>query len=133
MKESNKVRPKKNFVKIPRPVISKYMKELTHTEFKMLVALVGQSDIFGSPFFYSDEDLHERYGISRSSAQRARKKLRGLGLINYRSGFRMEGRARATTYQMYPNPDIRSLMAVDMIQKEPLYQRAKKNTYIRNK
>lgn len=97
------------------------MKKLKPTEFKFMIVLLYLSQRFSTDkFFYTDQQITKRFGISANSLNRARMRLEELDLIKYRSGFRTQKFSRATRYKIFPSKAIRKLFRIRSIQKEIL-------------
>ena len=92
---------------LPNLIPDKYMIELQHTTFCLLIALLFLAHRFGFWFHHTDEAIEKRFGLSRSSIKRGRKELQEKGFIEFRSGFKTKDLAQATRYTMIPNKEMR--------------------------
>jgi hypothetical protein len=92
---------------IPNDLIKKYFKKLSYSETKFLIVLFFLAGRFGDGFYKPDNEIVKEFGISKSTLKKARPRLRVLGLIEYKSGFKTAKFSRATRYKLLPGADIR--------------------------
>jgi transcription initiation factor IIE alpha subunit len=103
-----KLKPKNDFLLLPNALIQKYFKELDYSDVKLLLVLFFLSGRFSTDkFYHRDKDIEKKFGISRSTIKKARKKLKEKRFIDYRRGFKIGKFARATRYRLLPDDKIR--------------------------
>lgn len=116
-----KLIPKNNFLMLPNKLIEDMVKELKPSEFIVVVILFYLSQRFSTAVFhYTDAEIEKRFGISPATMNRARKALRGLRLIKYKSGFKASGYSVATRYKLLPDKRLRKLYRIRTNQKDRL-------------
>ena len=101
-----KQRPSSNFVKLAKPIVSKYMCQMRYGTFSLFIALIYLADMFGQRFHYSDQRLKQSFGLDRNIAHRGRKELAEKGLLQYKPGYKYGKHARATRYDLFPTKEL---------------------------
>ncbi|MDP3993436.1 MAG: hypothetical protein Q8P75_00455 [bacterium] len=113
-----KLIPEKNFLMLPNRLLEKYLLILKPSEFELLLILWYLSHRFSTDkFHYTDRQITKRFGLSPAAINRARKKLRELGLIKYESGFRIDKVGVATRYKLLPDEKLRKWLLIRTNQK----------------
>lgn len=120
-----KLRPKNNFLMLPNLIIEKYLKELGFSCFSMLLVLFFLAGRFGDHFYQSDAEIKKRFGLSESTINRARRKLKETGFIAYKKGFKTINTSKATRYEMLPCRRLRSEFRISDRSKKEHYKDSK--------
>ena len=107
-----KLKPKSNFLMLQNLIIERYLRELGFSSFCLLLALFFLAGRFGDRFYQGDAEIKRKFGISESTINRARKKLKKMGFIDYKSGFKTTRASKATTYMMIPRNKLRSELRI---------------------
>ena len=117
-----KLIPKNNFLIFPNELLESAIKKLKSSELILLIVLWYLSQRFSTDeFYYSDQKIVERFGLSQASITRARKELKRLHLISYESGFKVRSHSRATRYKLLPTDRLRKRYRIRN-QKDKLYK-----------
>lgn len=122
MRRSMKLIPRNNFLIIPNELLESAIKKLKSSELILLIVLWYLSQRFSTDeFYYSDQNIVDRFGLSQASITRARKQLKKHRLINYESGFKVSSHSRATRYKLLPTNKLRKKYRIRN-QKDKLYK-----------
>lgn len=103
-----KLKPKNNFLLIPKDLVKNYLKVLGYSSFAFFIVLLHLSHRFSLDKFYrTDSQITEDYGLNKSIIKVARPKLKKLGFIDYKRGFKIGRKSRATRYILLPDEKLR--------------------------
>lgn len=102
-----------DFFQVPHKLVERYFPKLKKSSAIFLIALLKLENQLGNPFYHSDGQMKQEFGLSKSTCFRARKELKSYGLIDYSVKWNKKAvKFKAVEYFIYPNKKIRELLKV---------------------
>ena len=97
---------------VPHLLIQKYLKILGYSAFSFLMVLFHFANRYGDKFHVTDEKLEQDFGMSKSTIKKSRKRLKQLGFIDSKRGFKLKKISRATIYTILPKQELREELRI---------------------